>query len=122
MKAHTAGHRCPSCHLSLSGNCRGTFSRPAIISSSYYVDGNRAQHQSHYLDGVEQRRLLRFRYNNRERIVEPHDYGVHNGIVKLFGFQVRGSSSQKLRNWRWMEQDLISQLELLDRTFPAERP
>ena len=71
---------------------------------------------------IEQKRLLRFRYKNRERIVEPHDYGIHNGLIKLSGYQVGGSSSQKLPNWRWTEQDLISNLELLDRTFPGGRP
>ena len=70
---------------------------------------------------IEQKRLLRFRYKNRERIVEPHDYGIHNGLIKLFGYQVGGSSSQKLPNWRWAEQDLISDIQLLDRTFPGGR-
>ena len=66
---------------------------------------------------IEEKRLLRFRYKDRERIVEPHDYGIHKGLIKLFGYQVAGSSSQPLPNWRWAEQDLISDLELLDRTF-----
>ncbi|MDQ1474365.1 MAG: hypothetical protein QOJ99_5845, partial [Bryobacterales bacterium] len=64
------------------------------------------------------RRLLRLRYLNKERIVEPHDYGVHNGIAKLFAYQVRGESSQKLPNWRWIVTDLISDVELLNETFP----
>ncbi|MBV9746375.1 MAG: hypothetical protein JO099_21675 [Acidobacteriia bacterium] len=71
---------------------------------------------------IELKRLLRFWYKDRERIVEPHDYGIHKGVVKLFGYQVAGSSSQKLPNWRWAEQDLISGLELLDRTFAGGRP
>jgi len=71
---------------------------------------------------IEQKRLIRFRYKNRDRIVEPHDYGIHKGVIKLFGYQVGGSSSQKLPNWRWAEQDLISDLQLLDRTFPGGRP
>ena len=71
---------------------------------------------------IEQKRLLRFRYKNRERIVEPHDYGVHKGIIKLFGYQVGGSSSEELPNWRWAEQDLISEIQLLDRKFPGGRP
>lgn len=66
-------------------------------------------------------RLLRLRYKNKERIVEPHDYGVHNGTVKLFGFQVGGESAQKLPNWRWMEVALISDLEILERTFSGGR-
>jgi hypothetical protein len=71
---------------------------------------------------IEQKRLLQFHYKNRERIVEPHDYGIHKGVIKLFAYQVGGSSSQKLPNWRWAEQDLISDLHLLDRTFPGGRP
>src|SRR5580700_9528668 len=69
---------------------------------------------------IEQKRLLRFRYKNRERIVEPHDYGIHNGLIKLFGYQVGGSSSQKLPNWRWAEQTLISNMELLDKNSPVD--
>src|SRR5258707_4398589 len=33
---------------------------------------------------IEKKRLLRFRYKNRERIVEPHDYGIHKGLIKLW--------------------------------------
>jgi hypothetical protein len=39
---------------------------------------------------IEQRRLIRFNYKDKPRIVEPHDYGVHKGSVKLFGYQVGG--------------------------------
>ena len=70
---------------------------------------------------IEQRRLVRLFYKNRERIVEPHDYGIHKGVVKLFGYQVGGSSSEKLPNWRWMEEKLISDIHLLNRTFPGGR-
>lgn len=70
---------------------------------------------------IQEKRLVRLRYKDRERIVEPHDYGVHNGIIKLFGYQVAGSSSHKLPSWRWMEQDLISDVELLNRTFAGGR-
>jgi hypothetical protein len=71
---------------------------------------------------IEQKRLVRLYYKNRERIIEPHDYGIHKGRVKLFAYQVGGSSSQKLPNWRWMEQDLISDIELLNQNFPGGRP
>jgi hypothetical protein len=30
---------------------------------------------------IEQTRLLRLRYRNKDRIVEPHDYGQHNGVI-----------------------------------------
>jgi hypothetical protein len=71
---------------------------------------------------IEQRRLLRIHYKGKDRIVEPHDYGQHNGAIKLLAYQVGGSSSAPLPNWRWMETGLISSAELLDRTFPGGRP
>ena len=74
------------------------------------------------LRAIEQKRLLQFLYKGRERIVEPHDYGIQNGSIKLLAYQVGGSSGGKLPNWRWMEQDQISEIRLLDRTFPGGRP
>jgi hypothetical protein len=70
---------------------------------------------------IEEKRLIRLRYKDRERIIEPHDYGVHNGLVKVLGYQVAGSSNHKLPNWRWMEEDLMSDIELLNRTFAGGR-
>src|SRR5271169_724853 len=52
---------------------------------------------------IEQTRLLRLRYRNKDRIVEPHDYGQHNGAIKLLTWQNGGSSSGPLPNcagWR----------------------
>jgi hypothetical protein len=71
---------------------------------------------------IEHRRLVRLHYRNKDRVLEPHDYGVKNGSAKLLGYQVAGSSSGKLPNWRWIEIDLISDLRLLNRTFPGGRP
>ncbi|HEX4277067.1 MAG TPA: hypothetical protein VHZ74_17045 [Bryobacteraceae bacterium] len=70
---------------------------------------------------IDQRRLLRLTYKGRDRIVEPHDYGIHHGVNKLFAYQIGGSSSQKLPNWRWLEENLIADLEVLDQTFPGGR-
>lgn len=71
---------------------------------------------------IGQARLLRLRYRNKDRIVEPHDYGEHNGLIKLLTYQVGGSSSGPLPNWRWIETDLISDVEILNQTFPGGRP
>src|ERR1700684_4517155 len=71
---------------------------------------------------IEQTRLLRLRYRNNDRIVEPHDYGRHNGVIKLLTWQIGGSSSGPLPNWRWMEIDQISDAQLLDQTFPGGWP
>lgn len=71
---------------------------------------------------ITRRRLLRLQYKGKERIVEPHDYGVHKGVVKLLCYQIGGSSTGRLPNWRWMETDRISEAEMLDRTFEGGRP
>jgi predicted DNA-binding transcriptional regulator YafY len=71
---------------------------------------------------IQQKRLVELIYKEKTRIIEPHDYGVHNGSVKLLGYQVGGSSSGRLPNWRWMEVDSISDLRLLNRTFRGGRP
>ena len=70
---------------------------------------------------IEQRRLVKLHYLSKPRIVEPHDYGRHKGTVKLLAYQVGGVSSGKLPNWRWLEVDLISNAEILDKTFPGGR-
>ena len=71
---------------------------------------------------IEQKRLIQLHYRNRDRIVEPHDYGIHKGSVKLLAYQVAGSSTERLPNWRWMETDLISDIHLLNQTFSGRRP
>jgi hypothetical protein len=71
---------------------------------------------------IDQKLLIRLVYKDKARIVEPHDYGVHKGSVKLLGYQVGGSSNGPLPNWRWMEVNLISEVRLLDKTFPGGRP
>ena len=71
---------------------------------------------------IKQTRLIRFFYQNKERVVEPHDYGIQNGSVKLLSYQVGGSSSGSLPDWRCFEVDAISQIQLLDQTFPGGRP
>ena len=70
---------------------------------------------------IQEPRLVRLRYGNKDGIVEPHDYGVHNGVIKLLAYQVGGASNGPLPNWRWMETDLISDAEVLEQTFPGGR-
>jgi hypothetical protein len=73
-------------------------------------------------DAIETKHLIQFLYKDKLRIVEPHDYGIHNGSIKLFGYQVAGRSSEPLPNWRWVLVDSISDLTMLNRTFPGRRP
>ena len=71
---------------------------------------------------IEQKRLVQLDYNKKPRIVETHDYGFHKGSIKLLAYQVGGFSTGPLPNWRWLELNRITDLGLLDRTFPGRRP
>jgi hypothetical protein len=71
---------------------------------------------------IAQKHVIRFVYRSKLRVVEPHDYGIHKGQVKLFGFQVGGLSSEPLPGWRWTLVNSISDLRLLDEKFPGRRP
>jgi hypothetical protein len=71
---------------------------------------------------IEQTRMIRLTYHQKERILEPHDHGFLNGSVQFLGYQVAGSSSRPLPNWLLMKTDEITDLELLDQTFPGGRP
>lgn len=74
------------------------------------------------LTAIHERRLLRFRYHAKDRIVEPHDYGIQNGTANLFTYQTAGeSSSSPLPDWRKFAVLRMSGLELLDETFAGNR-
>jgi hypothetical protein len=70
---------------------------------------------------IVQKHLIELVYKGRRRMIEPHDYGVHKGSVKLLGYQLAGASSGPLPNWRWFEIDLITDIGLLDRGFRGGR-
>ncbi len=71
---------------------------------------------------IERRSLVSFVLDGCERIAEPHDYGVIDGKIKLFFYQVGGASrSSRPVGWRWAELPKMSRLELLDRPFDGPR-
>src|SRR5437588_4951873 len=71
---------------------------------------------------IEHRRIIRLLYHGKDRVVEPHDHGILNGSVQLLGYQVAGSSSRPLPNWLLMKANDITDLTLLEQTFPGGRP
>jgi len=74
------------------------------------------------LTAIHGKRLLRFSYHNKPRIVEPQDYGIQKGIVNLFTYQTAGeSSSSRLPDWRKFAVQGMSDVELLDQNFPGSR-
>jgi hypothetical protein len=71
---------------------------------------------------ISERRRVRFWYGGKERIGEPHDYGIQNGKTRLLVYQIGGqSSSGKLPAWRLVDVSGISKLEILDKTFAGNR-
>ncbi len=67
------------------------------------------------------KQMIRFMYKNSERIVEPHDYGIQNEIVRLFCWQVGGKSSGRLPGWRMFDVEGMTNCELLDKHFAGNR-
>ena len=73
------------------------------------------------LTAIHERRLLRFLYHDKDRIVEPQDYGIQKGVVHLFTYQTAGeSSSSRLPDWRKFAVMSMSNVELLDDHFPRQ--
>ena len=71
---------------------------------------------------IRERRLLAFDLNALPRIAEPHDYGIINGVARLFFYQVGGRSrSGKPVGWRWAQVDHLRSLRLLDEHFKGAR-
>jgi hypothetical protein len=70
---------------------------------------------------IKTRHLIRFLYKNQERVAEPHDYGIQNGIVRLFTYQVGGRSSGRLPGWRLINVSEIHDCEILKKEFAGHR-
>jgi len=71
---------------------------------------------------IENTRMIRFAYHGKDRLVEPRDHGILNGSVQLLSYQVAGSRSRHLPNWLFTKVDEMTDLVLLDQTFPGGRP
>jgi hypothetical protein len=71
---------------------------------------------------IETKRMIRFAYHGKDCLVGPHDHGILNGSVQLLSWQVAGCSSRILPNWLLTKIDEMTDLMLLDQTFPGGRP
>ena len=72
---------------------------------------------------IRNRRIITFALHDLPRRAEPHDYGIINGVTKLFFYQVGGQSkSSRPFGWRWAVVSEIEALETLDQTFNGARP
>jgi len=72
---------------------------------------------------IAERRLVTFFLDGFRRIAEPHDYGIIDGVARLFFYQIGGESrSGRPVGWRWGVLPRISQLHILRDIFPGPRP
>lgn len=70
---------------------------------------------------IQNRNVIEFRYNGKNRIVEPHTFGINaTGIESLSAYQVGGESNSKLPDWREFFIKQIEDLEVTDNTFEPE--
>ena len=70
---------------------------------------------------IKSRHLIRFLYKNQERIAEPHDYGIQNGIARLFCYQIGGRSGGRLPGWRMINVLEMRDCEILEKQFAGNR-
>jgi predicted DNA-binding transcriptional regulator YafY len=69
------------------------------------------------------RHQVSFVYQDKLRIVEPHDYGLQNGSPRLLSYQTGGQSgSGQLPNWRMFEINKMSDFKILEERFAGNRP
>lgn len=72
---------------------------------------------------ISERRMVTFTYQGLPRRAEPHDYGIIEGVPKLFFYQVGGRSrSGRPIGWRWAVISEISDVAILQSTFGGTRP
>ncbi|MBD2442334.1 MULTISPECIES: hypothetical protein [Aphanizomenonaceae] len=67
---------------------------------------------------MNQKRLIEFYYQELHRIAEPHIIGLKNELLQVLVYQIRGeSNSMKLPDWRRMNLDDMSCVQIIDETF-----
>jgi hypothetical protein len=78
---------------------------------------------SDLVSAINEKRLIEFVYKGgRPRIAEPHDYGIRRGLEALLVYQISGDSrSGTAHGWKHLEVENMTQLCVLDRTFPGSR-
>jgi hypothetical protein len=107
------------------GPCRLTrFRRVAIGASRETFPSTTSIWHGQLCEAIQQRRLVRFVYDGRLRVAEPHEYGLTDGgKLTLFFWQVAGETSPgRPLGWRKARVSGVTKLELLDRRFPGPRP
>jgi hypothetical protein len=70
------------------------------------------------------RRLLEVIYTGSVRLVEPHDYGVQSGHVRVFVYQLHATRirpGKSVTGWRMLDVSKIERCLVMDQTFKGSR-
>jgi hypothetical protein len=74
---------------------------------------------------IAKKRLIEFRYGKHVRVLEPHDYGAHNGVKMLLAYQVSvadpRATGPKATGWRLFHVEKIESCSVLEDTFAGSR-
>ena len=73
---------------------------------------------------IANKRLIEVTYHGRQRIGEPHEYGLRRDTAALMMYQVSASGVPKdksNRGWRLLDIAKIEALRVLDETFSENR-
>jgi hypothetical protein len=72
---------------------------------------------------ITSRHLMQVRYDGRDRIVEPHDYGVFKKTERVLVYQLRAPArpGKAATGWRLLDAAKIEAVKVLEDTFPGSR-
>jgi predicted DNA-binding transcriptional regulator YafY len=65
---------------------------------------------------ITNKHLVKLSYAGSVRVVEPHDYGVQKGNVRLLAYQLETKPG-----WRLFDVEKIAELAVLETTFKGSR-
>ena len=74
-------------------------------------------------NAVASKNVIEFTYQGRQRVAEPHVYGIYNGRKQILVYQVGGESATgDLPSWHRLNVDEISSIRITPQTFNGQRP
>lgn len=72
-------------------------------------------------EAMSERKKLVFDYDGLHRVVEPHVYGRKNDKNGMLVYQTEGQSSRGELGWKRMYMEKMTNMKVLDETFPGRR-
>ena len=75
------------------------------------------------LKAINEKKLIAFQYRGKNRLAEPHDYGIQRGARRLLSYQLAGESTTGgLPDWRLVDVAEMTNLAITDKKFTGNRP